>query len=471
MNAVTDRAIRIKLLIDVMPRDLRYAVSTKYLAEKWFDDVRVDIEPIHMDVTPGAHGHFSRLADPADLHVLTTYSLARMPDALLRGVSAGASLGQTHSEQLGHTGLFNDKLNLDNLGAYRRHVAFHFVWGKYFAEVLHERTGIPADRIYLAGNPRLDAAVRFTGKPIPSDFLFISDFGLADMTDKEFERFRKLYQIKGCDDLHTFFRGVREKFLDWLELAAGASPGKRIIVRPHPGENKTRYEELASRHENVMVVASGDITQLISGADICFGYSSTTVFEAMSLGTPFFALNVESLVEYLDAPVLEYYPWIDKEDFLRVIQRGPGAIGTAGEVRDAEWFISDLTGGSIDRFVLAIVDAARRASAEPHYAPTLTPWEWSRAIWAHLSLALKDAVLKTHSASKHIFGLSWSAFGRRIESHYSRTRDPSLRLDPVELGRELERLIPDLDQIPAPTGRISRGGKYISVDSSHGTGN
>lgn len=63
-------------------------------------------------------------------------------------------------------------------------------------------------------------------------------------------------------------------------------PDTNIIIRPHPSENSSTYENAFIRHDRVHVEDSGDVRAWIAGAGVIIHHTSTTGIESALMGVP-----------------------------------------------------------------------------------------------------------------------------------------------------------------------------------------
>lgn len=93
------------------------------------------------------------------------------------------------------------------------------------------------------------------------------------------------------------------QFIKMIQSVCHAYPDKKIIIRPHPGENFKFYLDVFSDYPNVSVEFLGDVRSLIAKSAIVIASECTTGFEALLMKKPLINfvtttnndLNVEGL--------------------------------------------------------------------------------------------------------------------------------------------------------------------------------
>ena len=73
---------------------------------------------------------------------------------------------------------------------------------------------------------------------------------------------------------------IMDHFLEAIPKLARKFPDTTIIIRPHPVENKSVYDQLASRFDNLKVVQEGNVIPWIRAAAAVIHNGCTTGIEA-----------------------------------------------------------------------------------------------------------------------------------------------------------------------------------------------
>jgi hypothetical protein len=84
-----------------------------------------------------------------------------------------------------------------------------------------------------------------------------------------------------------------------LEALAAARPGADVVIRPHPFDREQEaYEALGARHGrlSVRIDASTPILQLLRGAGLCIGSTSTATLQAAASNVPTVFLNTTGVI-------------------------------------------------------------------------------------------------------------------------------------------------------------------------------
>lgn len=388
-------------------RDFFPNVIAKVLFARWFPEVRFDLYQVDQQVRATGHGHFDRLGLHYDVYATGTYSVTRMPDTLSRAYHLDADLVCTNTEQLFESSVRSDKLNLSRKKQYLRHIKRHLVESEYFADLLLQEVGVDPSSIYLIGKPGLELNKRMLplDSDQKSDYLFISDFPMADLTEEQYRRQNRLYGVPDTVDLRTLRIGARKTFLDWIRWAAETAPSKKIIVRVHPGESDELYHQRLDGLPNVVINNVGTIDRLIQGTRTCFCYTSSTPVEIVAAGKSVYALRLAELPDYFDIEIYNHYPWIDRAQFAAGIEAGGFTDNNAALKNAFRYYIYGLDPKEniIANYVLALNDCLERADSLRN---RMTIGDRFTVHHADAMALAKDLVLKAHFGLNRAFGLS-----------------------------------------------------------------
>jgi hypothetical protein len=102
-----------------------------------------------------------------------------------------------------------------------------------------------------------------------------------------------------AEGLRDHKQAVLEDFKQLIPALANAFPDYTIIVRPHPSENQTIYQDIAAKCERVEVTNKGNVIPWLLAAKAMVHNGCTTGLEAYVLGTPSISY-LATLNEYYD---------------------------------------------------------------------------------------------------------------------------------------------------------------------------
>jgi surface carbohydrate biosynthesis protein len=170
-----------------------------------------------------------------------------------------------------------------------------FTWGKDDYEFLLGEYSSFESRIYLTGSPR-GALLGPVGQ------IFYSE-EIKDLKRSygEFILIVTGFQY-GTDSIWARNSGDRlsvlveeehmlmESFADAVKMLATGS-GKKIVLRPHPCENKEFWMNVAKGYPNIYISAEGCATPWVMSAQLVVQNSSTIGLEAVLCGTPAVAFS------------------------------------------------------------------------------------------------------------------------------------------------------------------------------------
>jgi surface carbohydrate biosynthesis protein len=89
-----------------------------------------------------------------------------------------------------------------------------------------------------------------------------------------------------AEGLHAHKQAVFEDFMGMIPVIEDAFPNLNIIVRPHPTENQTVYDQLAQRCQRVHVTNAGNVVPWLMAARVLIHNGCTTGVEAYVMRVP-----------------------------------------------------------------------------------------------------------------------------------------------------------------------------------------
>ncbi len=92
--------------------------------------------------------------------------------------------------------------------------------------------------------------------------------------------------------------GILGSFKQLLPRLAVANPDRTIILRPHPSEDHGLWRSIAAPHENIQVVAEGNVLPWLLACRALIHNGCTTGVEAFSLDVPAFSYELQVSEDY-----------------------------------------------------------------------------------------------------------------------------------------------------------------------------
>ena len=184
-------------------------------------------------------------------------------------------------------------------------------WGEDNRELLARHPAFNGGPIHVLGNPRSDLLrPEFRGfyaeevarlKRVHGDFILINtNFGSVNGYSPELNLVQR---AAGDPEQWVLGRGaigmpaeyarglyqhrarVLREFQQLLKAIARAYPERRVILRPHPGEDHDVWRRCCAGYANVEVHADGNVIPWLLAADCLIHNGCTTAIEAYLLGT------------------------------------------------------------------------------------------------------------------------------------------------------------------------------------------
>ena len=175
-----------------------------------------------------------------------------------------------------------------------------FTWGPMQTSWITE--AFPSAPISEVGNPRLDLmrseycemfkdAITDLHSEFGKYILINSNFGWCNNAMHGFEEyFIKSLKLETKNQLKFFSGGIKyqrsimKSFEQLIPALAKAVTPQKIVIRPHPSELSSNWDEFAKIHSNVVVRRNGPVQPWIAGASCIIQNNCTTAVEAAILG-------------------------------------------------------------------------------------------------------------------------------------------------------------------------------------------
>ena len=197
-------------------------------------------------------------------------------------------------------------------------VDLFFAWGADDADALRGFPDWPATAIHTTGNPRVDmmrpelrgyfdedvAALRQRY----GDFVLVNtNFGLVNHYVEKMSGALPLPpgshrpdDLEVAKNLVSHRRKLFGQFKEMIEGLATSRPKLTVVVRPHPVENPTIWNQIAARHTNVHALNEGNVLPWLLASKLLIQNGCTTGVEAFVLGVPSIAYQ-SAVSEQFDA--------------------------------------------------------------------------------------------------------------------------------------------------------------------------
>lgn len=179
-----------------------------------------------------------------------------------------------------------------------------FAWGPENARIFTENPHYQGAEIHITGNPRIDLLrpelrgffndeVRDIRKRFGNYILVNTHFGainhyIPKLGQHTLEAITPLSEKRGdfkqglADHLYSIF----QHFEQVIPALGRAFPDLKVLVRPHPAENRAPWDRIAANQPNIQVVQEGNVIPWIIGSQVLIHNSCTTSIEAFALEKP-----------------------------------------------------------------------------------------------------------------------------------------------------------------------------------------
>jgi len=192
-----------------------------------------------------------------------------------------------------------------NLGELMRFVDLSFTWTEGLrGKILKYIQECEADEVVVAGNARFDLRkpryralylTEIASRDGVADgyILFNTSFGagnhvlgLKGYLDKARFNYRHLYDEEALMARHEYLKGQVAAFVSAASRLALAFPERQVVIRPHPSEDTSPYEECAGGTGNIVVTRRGIAAEWLPRASVLIHHDCTTGLEAVFHGLP-----------------------------------------------------------------------------------------------------------------------------------------------------------------------------------------
>ena len=169
--------------------------------------------------------------------------------------------------------------------------------------------GVAPDQLVVTGNPRIDllrppftdmisANVEEIRREHGRFVLINTDYGSINGATMDLEGFREMLVKVGyvdptlpedlelMEDRVIHDRNAMASVEAFILAMAKRSPGRKLILRPHPTESDAAWRDLSARVNNLTVITGTRAPEWILAADCLVQTGCTTGVEAAVLGTP-----------------------------------------------------------------------------------------------------------------------------------------------------------------------------------------
>ena len=257
------------------------------------------------------------------------------------------------------------------------HVDVYCLWGQRQYDSFVEHDIMPKEKLYITGCPRYD----FCADPWKSSLPRIEmDAGPMILVNTRFPVLFPRFQRGLEDELNTMRKlgfedsyigeSVREYYLVWSELINVLADLAKLfseavfVVRPHPFENKTIYEQVFGDIPNIKVIQKDTVLPWLNSALLLIQKGCSTALEASFLGVEPVSLD------WIDAPLFNNevvaavsHSVQSPKELTEIVGRalnGSPLRPTSGIIQRREQIVSDwfyaIDGESAERVANAVLE-------------------------------------------------------------------------------------------------------------------
>lgn len=218
---------------------------------------------------------------------------------------------------------------------------YHLAWGRQFQEYLQSH-GVPSDRIFVAGKPEIQflqemkrtggnlkaEIAKETGLDERKKWCFIPLNDSSAFLSEEFisTKIRAGKFSTAALESHRCAKKQVMVLLQWLfRIWKNRESGNiEFIVRPHPGVDVEKYNELCNelqirQPENVHIIREYTVKEWLCCSDLCISNWSTVVIDASAIRVRTYIFEPEPLPDGLQTDWIEVFPKIKTFDVFKEV--------------------------------------------------------------------------------------------------------------------------------------------------------
>jgi len=170
-------------------------------------------------------------------------------------------------------------------------------WGEFQKNTYEESSKIPKTNIFNTGHPRFNLpndkySIFYEDEVIEKkskygDFILVcTNFGLFNNAFGTKDSFSGRFGYENITELWGF---VGKTFVEFIELISTINlnyPNQTIVIRPHPSEDMSIYNDIFSKIDNVHLVKEGTVGPWLIASNLMIHDGCTTGIEAFLANTP-----------------------------------------------------------------------------------------------------------------------------------------------------------------------------------------
>ena len=171
------------------------------------------------------------------------------------------------------------------------HDDFMCTWGEFQKNIYEERSKVPQSNIFNTGHPRFDLPSKkysilyedevLEKKSKYGDFILIcANFGLYNNPLGTRDTFSGRFGYDNITQLWGFTGRLFVEFIELISLISSTHPDKTIVIRPHPSEDLSIYNDIFFKRDNVHVVREGAVLPWLIASNLMIHDGCTTAIEA-----------------------------------------------------------------------------------------------------------------------------------------------------------------------------------------------
>ncbi|PLT35493.1 surface carbohydrate biosynthesis protein [Bacillus sp. V5-8f] len=172
-----------------------------------------------------------------------------------------------------------------------------YCWGNHQRNCLVKAYGHP-EKVHLTGHPRFDLVkekfreiYKSEAESIKKEF---GDFVLINT------RFGLYNHSKGFNPKHKFIKSLYEHFIEMTKDLSQNYPNLNFVVRPHPRETFSSYQQEFENYKNIYVVREGTVVKWSLASKLVIHNGCTTGIETFLLNHPVISYMPVTFEEHID---------------------------------------------------------------------------------------------------------------------------------------------------------------------------
>lgn len=201
--------------------------------------------------------------------------------------------------------------------------ATHCAWSNKYKDSLLN-VGVKNERIWLIGNPRIDAGLLINPEREMKYILIPTSFARTFISDSYIDKIRVDKNIYLMRVAHA--KKARDEFFKLIYKLSKTFDKETYVLRPHPNVNIEHYlksfliiNSINKLPKNIIINPSGSIYSALSTAKLVISWFSTTIVESYLFGVKHIVYDPLDDRSYSSNDLFQFYPISKEHEIINIL--------------------------------------------------------------------------------------------------------------------------------------------------------